>query len=95
MLLPAFQNLTLCLHVSKLKREGDLSLILHVINFFALHNDFMELDKMQVNIEGVEHDLRRIEQIYSRLYKCISIIIMLLVFLQGCRELLNKNIRVP
>ena len=23
---------------------------------------------MQVHIEGVEHDLRRIEQIYSRLY---------------------------
>ena len=23
---------------------------------------------MQVNIQGVEHDLRRIEQIYSRLY---------------------------
>ena len=28
----------------------------------------MELDKTQVNIQGVEHDLRRIEQIDSRLY---------------------------
>ena len=50
MLLPAFQNLTLCLHVSKPK------CVLY------------ELDKMQVNIQGVEHDLRQIEQIYSRLY---------------------------
>ena len=88
----AFQNSTLRLHVSKLKREGNLLLILCVINSSAsLHNDFVELDKMQVNIKGVEHDLRRIEQIYSRLYKCIRIII-LLIFLQGCRELSNKNI---
>ena len=28
----------------------------------------MELDKMQVNIQGVEHNLCRIEQIHSRLY---------------------------
>ena len=28
----------------------------------------VELDKMQVNIQGVEHDLRQIEQIDSRLY---------------------------
>ena len=34
----------------------------------SLHIDFVELDKTQVNIQGVEHDLRRIEQIYSRLY---------------------------
>ena len=34
----------------------------------SLHNDFVELDKMQVNIQRVEHNLRRIEQIYSRLY---------------------------
>ena len=33
-----------------------------------LHADFVELDKMQVNIQGVEHDLRRIDQIYSKLY---------------------------
>ena len=26
----------------------------------------VELDKMQVYIQGVEHDLRRIEQIYSK-----------------------------
>ena len=45
---------------------------------------------MQVNIKGVEHDLRRTEQIYSRLCKCIRIII-LFVFLQDCRELLNKK----
>ena len=58
MLLPAFQNSTLCLHVSKLKRKGDLLLILRVINFdrASLHNDFVELEKMQVNIKGVEHD---------------------------------------
>ena len=60
----------------------------------SLHNDFVELDKMQVNIKGDEHYLRQIEQIYSRLYKCIRIII-LLVFVKGCRELLNKNIGVP
>ena len=38
--------------------------------FFAcasLHNYFVELDKMQVNIEGVEHDLRWIEQFDSGL----------------------------
>ena len=34
----------------------------------SLHIDFVELDKMQVNNQGVEHDLRRIEQIDSRLY---------------------------
>ena len=62
MLLPAFQNSTLCLHMSKLKWEGDLLLhvILHVISRASLHNYFVELDKMQVNIQGVEHDLRRI-----------------------------------
>ena len=39
------------------------------INFSrSLHIDFVELDKIQVNNQGVEHDLRRIEQIYSRLY---------------------------
>ena len=64
MLSPAFQNSILCLHVSKLKWEGNLLLILHVIiSHASLHNDFMELGKMQVNIQGVEHDLRRIEQI--------------------------------
>ena len=47
----------------------NLLLILHVYKFLALlslHNDFVELDKMQVN--RVEHDLRRIEQIDLRLY---------------------------
>jgi len=34
----------------------------------SLYNDFVELDKMQVNIQGVECDLQRIEQIDSRLY---------------------------
>ena len=34
----------------------------------SLYNDFVELDKMQVNIQGVERDLRRIQQIDSRLY---------------------------
>ena len=34
----------------------------------SLHNDLVELDKMQVNIQGVEHDLRQIEQVDSRLY---------------------------
>ena len=33
-----------------------------------LHNDFGELDQMQLNIQGVEHDLQRIEQIDLRLY---------------------------
>ena len=64
MLLPAFQNSTLCLHVSKPK-EADLLL---KISRASLHVDFVELDKMQVNIQGVEHDLRRIEQIYSKLH---------------------------
>ena len=35
----------------------------------SLHDDFVELDKMQVNIQGVEHDLRQIEQVDSRLYR--------------------------
>ena len=48
----------------KPKWEGDLMLISRA----SLHNDFVELDKMQVNIQGVEHNLQRIEQIYSRLY---------------------------
>ena len=59
--LPAFQNLTLCLYVSKLKWEGDLLLILRVYKYLALlsfHNDFVELDKMQVNIQRVKHNLR-------------------------------------
>jgi len=34
----------------------------------SLHNDFVELDKMQVNIRGVEHNLQQIEQVDSRLY---------------------------
>ena len=33
---------------------------------FVVNNDFVELDKMQVNFQGVEHDLQRIEQIDSR-----------------------------
>jgi len=38
------------------------------ISCASLHNDFVELDKMQVNIQGVKHELRRNEQIDSRLY---------------------------
>ena len=34
----------------------------------SIHNDFVELDKMQVNIQGVDRNLQRIEQIDSRLY---------------------------
>jgi len=34
----------------------------------SLHNDFVELDKMQVNTQGVEHNLWQIEQVDSRLY---------------------------
>ena len=56
MLLPAFQNSTLYLHVSKPK-IGDLLLL---ISRTSLHADLVELDKMQVNIQGVEHDLRQI-----------------------------------
>ena len=69
MLLPAFQNSTLCLHVSKPKWEGDL--MFNFINFInlSLHIDFVELDKMQVNNQGVEHDLQRIEQIYCIITK--------------------------
>ena len=33
----------------------------------SLHNYFVELDKMQVNMQGVEHNLQRIEQIDSGL----------------------------
>ena len=39
-----------------------------VISRSSLQNDFVELDKIQVNIQGVKQDLQRIEQIYSRLY---------------------------
>ena len=46
-------------------KEGDLLLY---ISRASLHADFVELDKMQVNIQGVEDDLRRIEQIYSKLH---------------------------
>jgi len=38
------------------------------ISCASLHNDFVELDKMQVNIQGVKRELRRNEQIDSRLY---------------------------
>jgi len=38
------------------------------ISHASLRNDFVELDKMQVNIQGVERDLRQTEQIDSRLY---------------------------
>ena len=64
MLLPAFQNSTLCLHVSKPKEGG----LLLSISRASLHADFVELDMMQVNIQGVEHDLQRIEQINSKLH---------------------------
>ena len=29
----------------------------------SLHNDFMELEQMQVNIQGAKHNLQRIKQI--------------------------------
>jgi len=55
----SFSNSTLCVAVSKLKWEGNLLLTLRVIYFSAsLQNDFVKLDKMQVNIQGVERDLR-------------------------------------
>jgi len=76
--------------VSKLEWEGDLLLILRVINFSCFSSQwfrranlvprvfsrektlgtrlFVELDKVQVNIQEVKHDLRQIEQIDSRLY---------------------------
>jgi len=38
------------------------------ISHASLRNDFVELDKMQVNIQGVERDLWRTERIDSRLY---------------------------
>ena len=39
-----------------------------LISCALLHNGFVELEKMQFNIEGVQHDLRLIEQIDPRLY---------------------------
>ena len=61
MLSPAFQDI---LHVSKLRWESDLLLISRA----SLDHDFVELQKMQFNVNGVEHDLRLIERIESRLY---------------------------
>ena len=55
----AFQNLT---------RFVVNSLCYKFLAGAFLHNDFGELDQMQLNIQGVEHDLRRIEQIGLRLY---------------------------
>ena len=61
----SFTQMKKCLHVSKLKWEGDLLLILRVITEFLvfLFTDFMELDKMHENTQGVEHDLWRIARI--------------------------------
>ena len=39
-----------------------------VISRSSLYNDFVELEKIQVNIQGVKQDLQRIKQIYSKLY---------------------------
>ena len=49
-------------------RRFDVNSVCYKISHAALHIDFVELDKMQVNNQGVEHDLRQIEQIYPRLY---------------------------
>ena len=63
----SFTQMKKCLHVSKLKWEGDLLLILRVINFSCFSSRiFMELDKMHENIQGVEHDLWRIARIERR-----------------------------
>ena len=66
MLSPAFQ----IQHCACVKTEVGRRLVVNsaCYKFLALHNDFVELDKMQVNIQGVECDLQRIEQIDSRLY---------------------------
>ena len=48
-------------------RRFDVNSVFQISRAF-LNNDFMELDKMQVNIQRVEHDLRQIEQIYSKLH---------------------------
>ena len=48
-----FENSTLCLHMSTPRREDDLLSILRIINFLHFSsriNDFVALDKMQVNI---------------------------------------------
>ena len=60
--LPAFQNLTQFVVNSACYK---------FLTGASLHNYFVELDKMQVNIQGVEHDidLRQIEQIDSGLCK--------------------------
>ena len=55
---PAFQNLTLFVVNSVCYK---------FLAGVSLHNYFVERDKMQANIQGVEHDLRRIEQIDSGL----------------------------
>jgi len=38
----------------------------------SLHNDFVELDKMQVKIQGVEHDLQRISSDYEYTQRVIQ-----------------------
>ena len=60
MLSPAFQNL---------KRSVVNSACYKFLAGASLHNDVVELDQMQVSIQGVQHDLWRIEHIASRLYK--------------------------
>ena len=42
-----------------------------LISRAPLHNGFVELEEMQFNVEGVQHDLRLIEQIDSRLYNAV------------------------
>ena len=56
MLSPAFQNLTQFVVNSVCTLKSSCA---------SLHNNFVELDQMQVNIQGAEHDinLQRIEQI--------------------------------
>ena len=64
------------------------SITFHDISCASLHNDFVELAKMQVNIQGVEHDLRRIEQIDSRVYNKMGVPVVWLPFL--CSWIINE-----
>ena len=75
----AFQNLTLPACV---KTEVGRRFVVNSASY-KFQNHCEELEKMQVNIQGVEHDARRIARIeqidsYSD-------------FLQGYRELLTKK----
>ena len=69
-LLPKFQNSTLCLHVSKPKWEGDLLLILRVINFSCFSSRWFRGARQDAG----EHSRSPTNTIFDELNK----------FTQGC-----------